>query len=126
MMKKIRGFQLGWKLVKVCKWIIRPRRRISFLPLTRISSFVRRGMLCDSNPDPGYIQLGAGKGAKRIGVPKGHLAVYVGESEGSGADLRVQSIGWDHVALWDFEFEKVKTKIADWNHCRRKQHRRYL
>ncbi|XP_038995863.1 auxin-responsive protein SAUR36-like [Hibiscus syriacus] len=165
-MKRIRGFQLGRKLVKVCKWIIRPTRRrrnfrISFLghttrshnPLTRICSFatfIRRGIkgLCDSNSDPGYIQLG-GKGAKRVGVPKGQLAVYVGESEGNTKRMLVPVIYFNHPLFGELlkeaervygfnqsggitlpcsisEFEKVKMKIADWDHCQRKQHRRYF
>ncbi|KAE8683793.1 vacuolar-processing enzyme-like [Hibiscus syriacus] len=160
-MKKIRGFKLGRKLVKVLNWIIRPRRRRnlrnSFLgncsPLTRLCSFaafLRRGTkgLCDSESDPGYIQLG-GKEAKRVGVPKGHLAVYIGESEGNTRRVVVPLIYFNHPLFSELlkdaervyglnqsggitlpcgisEFEKVKMRIADWDHCRRKQHRRYL
>ncbi|KAK8538136.1 hypothetical protein V6N13_096083 [Hibiscus sabdariffa] len=166
-MKKIRGFQLGRKLVKVFKWIIRPRRsrrrnlRNSFLgrttrshnPLSRISSFatfLRRGTngLRNSNSDPGYIQLG-GKGAEQIGVPKGHLAVYVGEAEGNMRRVVVPVIYFNHPLfggllreaerVYGFnqsggitlpcgisEFEKVRMRIADWGHCRRNPDRRYL
>ncbi|XWS49787.1 hypothetical protein CRYUN_Cryun12cG0032700 [Craigia yunnanensis] len=163
-MKKIRGFKLGRKLVKVFKWIIRPRRRnyrTSFLrtptrsynPFSRICSFarfLRRGTkgLCNSNSDPGYIQLGEER-VKRVGVPKGHLAVYVGESEGETRRMVVPVIYFNHPLFGELlkeaervygfnqsggitlpcgisEFEKVKMRIADWDHCRRKQHRRYL
>ncbi|XVF10785.1 hypothetical protein REPUB_Repub07fG0213100 [Reevesia pubescens] len=162
-MKKIRGFKLGRKLVKVFKWIIRPRRgnyRNSFLtsptrsynPLSRICSFarfLRRGTkgLSNSSSDPGYIQLGE-KDVKRVGVPKGHLAVYVGESEGDKRRLIVPVIYFNHPLFGELlkeaervygfnqsggitlpcgisEFEKVKMRIADWDHCRRKN-RRYL
>lgn len=139
-MKKIRGFKLGRKLVKVFTWVSRPGRKNcrnsllrpptpSYNPLCRIWSFARflRGGskgLSSWKSDPGYIQLGK-KGVQRVEVPKGHLAVYIGESEGetrrvvvpvilfqspairgavggSGAGLRFQSIRPDHVALRDF------------------------
>ncbi|XVF51675.1 hypothetical protein PTKIN_Ptkin04bG0203600 [Pterospermum kingtungense] len=158
-MKKIRGFKLGRKLVKVFKWIIPPRRRLlgsqtrSCNPLSRLFSFarfLRRGTkgLCSSKPDPGYIQLGE-KGVKRVGVPEGHLAVYVGESEGNTRRVVVPVIYFNHPLFGELlkeservygfnhsggitlpcgisEFEKVKMRIADWDHCRRKHHRRHL
>ncbi|XP_022732658.1 auxin-responsive protein SAUR36-like [Durio zibethinus] len=163
-MKKFRGFRLGRKLVKVFKWIIRPRRRNyrnCFLrrptrsnnPLSRLCSlarFLRRGTkgLFSSNSEPGYIRLGE-KGVKRVGVPKGHLAVYVGESEGETRRVVVPVIYFNHPLFGELlkeaervygfnqsggimlpcglsEFEKVRMRIADWEHCRRKQHRRYL
>ncbi|XP_022759042.1 auxin-responsive protein SAUR36-like [Durio zibethinus] len=158
-MKKIRGFKLGRKLVKVFKWIIRPRRSNytnsfltppsrSYNPLSRICSFVRfllRGRtkwLCNSNSDPGYIQLGE-EGVKKVGVPKGHLAVYVGESEGDTRRVVLPVIYFNHQLFGELlkeaervygfnqsggitlpcgisEFEKVTMRIADWDHCRRK------
>ncbi|XP_022737736.1 auxin-responsive protein SAUR36-like [Durio zibethinus] len=163
-MMKIRGFRLGRKLVKIFKWIIRPRRRnyrISFLrpptrrcnPLSRICSFarfLRRGTmgLSNSNSDAGYIQLGE-KGVKRVRVPKGHLAVYVGESEGDARRVLVPVIYFNHPLFGELlkeaervygfhqsggitlpcgisEFEKVRMRIADWDNCRRKQDRRCL
>ena len=163
-MKKLRGFKLGRKLVKVFKWIIRPRRRNyrnplltsssrSYNPLSRIRSFARffrRGTkrLCNSQSDPGYIQLGK-QGVKRFEVPKGHLAVYVGDSEGDTRRVVVPVIYFNHPLFGELlkdaervygfnhsggitlpcgisEFEKMKMRIADWDHCRRKQHRRYL
>ncbi|XP_012439503.1 auxin-responsive protein SAUR36 [Gossypium raimondii] len=163
-MKKIRGFKLGRKLVKVFKWIIPPRRRNyrngflrhptrSYNPLSRLCSFatfLRQGTrrLCNSDSDPGYIQLGE-KGVKRVGVPKGHLAVYVGESDGNMRRVVVPVIYFNHPLFGELlkeaelvygfnqsggitlpcgisEFEKVKMRIADWDHCRRKQHRRYF
>ncbi|OMP02191.1 Auxin responsive SAUR protein [Corchorus capsularis] len=163
-MKKIRGFRLGRKLVKVFKWIIRPRRKNfrngflsgptrSYNPLSRIrsfASFLRRGTkrLCNSKSDPGFIQLGE-EGVKRVGVPKGHLAVYVGDAEGATRRVVVPVIYFNHPLFGELlkeservygfnhsggitlpcgisEFEKVKMRIADWDHCRRKHHRRYL
>ncbi|KAL4348244.1 hypothetical protein GQ457_17G020950 [Hibiscus cannabinus] len=162
-MKKIRGFKLGRKLVKVFKWIVRPRRRGNFRDsllghttrrLTRrlcsFAAFLRRGTkgLCHSESDPGFLKLG-GKEAERAGVPKGHLAVYVGESEGNTRRVVVPVIYFNHPLFGELlkeaervygfnqsggitlpcgisEFEKVKMRIADWNHCRRKQHHGYL
>ncbi|KAE8661819.1 Auxin-responsive protein SAUR32 [Hibiscus syriacus] len=157
-MKKTRGFKLGRKLVKVFKWIIRPRRRRnlrnsllgSYNPLSRLRSFFRRGTkgLCDSDSDPGYIQLG-GKEAKRVGVPKGHLAVYIGESDGNTRRVLVPVNYFNHPLFGELlkkaervygfsqsggitlpcgisEFENVQMRIADWDHSRRRQHRRYL
>lgn len=159
-MKKSEGFKLRRKLVKVFKWISRPRRINcfnSFLtpptrthnPLSRLCYFLRRGRIKGiSNSDPGYIQLGE-EGGKRVEVPKGHLAVYVGESESEARRVVVPVIYFNHPLFGELlkeaervygfnqsggitlpcgisEFEKVKTRIADWDHCRRKQYRRYL
>ncbi|KAK8516370.1 hypothetical protein V6N13_047070 [Hibiscus sabdariffa] len=161
-MKKIGGFKLRRKLVKVFKWIFRPRRinswnkflrppTRSYNPLSRICSFarlLRRGTKGLFNSDPGYIQLG-GEGVKRVRVPKGHLAVYVGESENDTRREVVPVIYFKHPLFGELlkeaervygfnqtggitlpcgisEFERVKTRIADWDHCRRKQHRRYF
>ncbi|MBA0852445.1 hypothetical protein Goshw_005413 [Gossypium schwendimanii] len=163
-MKKIRGFKLGRKLVKVFKWVSRPGRKNcmnsllrpptpSYNPLSRIWSFARflRGgskELSSWKLDPGYIQLGE-KEVKRVEVPKGHLAVYVGESEGETRRVVVPVIYFNHPLFGELleeaervygfnqsgritlpcgisEFEKVKMRIADWDHCRRTQHRCYL
>ncbi|KAK8685016.1 hypothetical protein V6N13_041027 [Hibiscus sabdariffa] len=145
-MKKIRGF----KLVKVFKWIIRPgsrnssdgfleHPRRSYNPFPKIRSFFR--FLCGSDSDPGYIRLGE---EGRVGVPKGHLAVYVGESE---VRVVVPVIYFNHPLFGELlketervygfnqsggirlpcgisEFEKVKMRMEDWDHCRREKHRR--
>ncbi|KAK8486316.1 hypothetical protein V6N13_139803 [Hibiscus sabdariffa] len=163
-MKKIRGFKLGRKLVKVFKRIIRPRRtnyRNSFLTpptpsfnlLSRICSFGRflrrrtKG-ICHSNSDPNYIKLGE-KGGKAVKAPKGHLALYVGESEDDTKRVVVPVVYFNHPLFGELlkeaervygfsqsggltlpcgisQFEKVKMRIADWDHCRPTQHPRYL
>ncbi|KAE8670239.1 Auxin-responsive protein SAUR32 [Hibiscus syriacus] len=152
-MKKIRGF----KLVKVFKWIIRPGSRNfgdgslghqtttgSYNPFSKIRSFTRflRCWLCDSNSDSGYIRLG--EEGTESWVPKGHLAVYVGESERDTTRVVVPVIYLNHPLFGELlkdservygfdqsggialpcgisEFEKVKKRIAD---CRRRTHRR--
>ncbi|GMI96199.1 SMALL AUXIN UPREGULATED RNA 35 [Hibiscus trionum] len=161
-MKKIRGF----KLVKVFKWIIRPGSRSSsdgfsgqpspircYNPFSKTRSFFRflrcrTRWLCDSNSGSDYIRLGE-EGTKRgVGVPKGHLAVYVGESEGDTRRVVVPVIYFNHPLFGELlkdservygfnqkggitlpcgisEFEKVKMRIADWDHCRREKRRRY-
>ncbi|KAA3456443.1 auxin-induced protein X10A-like [Gossypium australe] len=159
-MKKIGGFKLRRKLVTVFKWIFRPRksnRFKSFLtrpirtrnPLSRLCSFLRRGRIKGiSNSDPGYIQLGEQE-VKRVEVPKGHLAVYVGESESDTRRVVVPVIYFNHPLFGELlkeaervygfnqsggitlpcgisEFEKVKMRIDDWDYCRRKQYRRCL
>ncbi|MBA0794997.1 hypothetical protein Gohar_019277 [Gossypium harknessii] len=159
-MKKIGGFKLRRKLVTVFKWIFRPRksnRFSSFLtrpirtrnPLSGLCSFLRRGRIKGvSSSDPGYIQLGEQE-VKRVEVPKGHLAVYVGESESDTRRVVVPVIYFNHPLFGELlkeaervygfnqsggitlpcgisEFEKVKMRIDDWDHCRRKQYRRYL
>ncbi|KAL4342013.1 hypothetical protein GQ457_08G027150 [Hibiscus cannabinus] len=160
-MKKIRGFKLGRKIVKVFQRIIRPQRtnyRDSFLtpptpsfnPLSGIRSFVRflrrrtKG-ICHSNWDPNYIKLGEKAGK----APKGHLALYVGESEDETKRVVVPVIYFNHPLFGELlkeaeqvygfsqsggitlpcglsEFEKVKMRIADWHHCRPRQRRRNL
>ncbi|GLT47203.1 hypothetical protein SLA2020_209140 [Shorea laevis] len=161
-MKKFRGFKLGRKLLTVFKWIVRPRRRQdnfhlldpssrTLNPVSKICSFarfLRRGAkgLCGSKSGTDYIQLGQ-EGGERVGVPKGHLAVYVGESGGDTRRMVVPVIYFNHPLFGELlkeaeqvygfnhsggitipcgvsEFEKVRMRIAAWDHCRRRRHRR--
>lgn len=86
-MSKLRGF----KIVKVFKWIIRPRKKgtryhlggsriRNYNCMARLFSHLLRGAkrLCFGGSNSGYIQLGEPKPVK---VPKGHSVVYVGESD---------------------------------------------
>ncbi|GMI95583.1 SMALL AUXIN UPREGULATED RNA 35 [Hibiscus trionum] len=160
-MKKIRGFKLGRKLVKVFKPIIRfrPRRTNysnsfltpptpSYNPISRICSFtrfVRRRVkgIYHSNSDTNYVKLGE-KGVTTVRVPKGHLALYIGESEDDTKRVVLPVIYFNHPLFGELlkeaervygfsqsgkitlpcgisEFEKVKMRIADWDHCRRRR-----
>ncbi|KAK5804691.1 auxin-responsive protein SAUR36-like [Gossypium arboreum] len=129
---------------------LRPRIRCCNL-LSRICSFARflrcrtKG-LCNSGSGPGYVRLGE-EGMERVGgVPKGHVAVYVEESGGDKRRVVVPVIYFNHPLFEELlkeseqiygfnqlggitlacrisEFEKVKMRIADWDHCRRRKHR---
>ncbi|GLT91021.1 hypothetical protein SLE2022_089310 [Rubroshorea leprosula] len=163
-MKKFRGFKLGRKFVKVSKWTVQPRRRQNRFHLLDPSSrtrnalskicsfarFLRRGAkgLCGSNSGTGCIQLGK-DGGRRLGVPQGHVAVYVGESVDDTRRVVVPVIYFNHPLFGELlkeaeheygfnhcggitipcrvsEFEKVQTRVAATDHCRRRQHRRHL
>lgn len=112
-MGRVRGFKLGKRLVKVFRRVSRRRRysRLASLqasktsterPKQQSSSFSKlesfcnlAGLikskaksLCSSKPGSGYIPVGA-EPDKREAVPKGHLAVYVGQKDGKGESRRV-------------------------------------
>ncbi|KAJ4712828.1 Auxin-responsive family protein [Melia azedarach] len=161
-MKRYRGFKLGRKIVKVFKWIIRPRRKPAkyhirlgdsaagncnaMSKLLSLGRQLRRGAsklgFSRSNP-PIIQQLGRTKPSE---VPKGHLAVYVGESDDETKRVLVPVIYFNHPLFGELlkeaeqaygfnhpggitipcrisEFEKVKMRIAAWDHCRRRHHR---
>ncbi|CAN7032067.1 hypothetical protein BRARA_H01119 [Brassica rapa] len=89
-MKRLRGFKIGHRLVKIFKWIIRTRRNQTgkrqcltglLNPVPKICSFarcLRRGAdtLCGGKKT-GQTRLG--NEPKPQAVPKGHLVVHVGE-----------------------------------------------
>lgn len=144
-MVKIRGFKLGRHLIRFSRWIARKARarpgRYRRLgspdssPITRLLTWGRK-LLCSSSASPG------GSGYYRIGsdpapvvVPKGHLAVYVGQKDGEFCRVLVPVIYFNHPLFGDLlreaekeygfnhpggitipcrvtEFERVKTRIA--------------
>ncbi|KAJ4846550.1 hypothetical protein Tsubulata_013556 [Turnera subulata] len=166
-MKTLRGFRLGHRLTRICKWTIRPRRkpaRLHFLarslPISRLSAlarYLRRGAkkLCFGNSGPDhYIRLGhKNPQVDHMEVPKGHLAVYVGEGDGDTRRREVVPViyfnhplfgellkeaervyGFDHpggitLPCGYSEFEKVKMRIEKWD-CgyrgRSEKHREFL
>ncbi|MBA0588404.1 hypothetical protein Gorai_001507, partial [Gossypium raimondii] len=101
--------------------------------LSRICSFARflrcrTTGLCNSDSGPGYVRLGE-EGMERVGgVPKGHVIYFnhplfeelLKESEQIYGFNRSGGIT---LACRISEFEKVKMRIADWDHCRRRKHR---
>ncbi|XP_010539798.1 PREDICTED: auxin-responsive protein SAUR36-like [Tarenaya hassleriana] len=158
-MKRLRGFKIGHRFFKIFKWIVRPRRikpgkhiyqtRVPN-PVAGICSLarcLRRGAkrLCGKNTSPGTDKIRLGKGSNSAAVvPKGHLAVYVGESGGDTRRVVVPVIYFNHPLfgelldqaerVYGFEqpgritipcrvsdFEKVQMRIAAWDHCRRKR-----
>ncbi|KAB1217055.1 Auxin-induced protein X10A [Morella rubra] len=154
-MRKTRGFRLGRKLVKIFKWIIQPRRNVTryhrlghptrtrtLNPMSKILSLARclqsgAKRLCFPKPQPDYIRLGQDpvETRKPAGVPKGYLAVYVGDSDDDTHRYLVPVIYFNHPLFGELlqeaekvfgfnhpggitipcgvsEFEKVQTRIA--------------
>lgn len=158
-MRKLRGYKLRRKVVKIFKWIIRHKRKPTSTryhlldpstrtrtlnPMSKIINLARclsRGAkeLClhNSNSDPDYIRLGQDpvETIRSEGVPKGHLAVYVGESNDDTHRYLVPVIYCNHPLFGELlkeaenvygfnhpggitipcgvsEFERVQTKIA--------------
>lgn len=147
-MKKLRGFKLGRRLVKVFKWVIRARRNPTRKLLSGCKSIVclarrlKRGakQLRLGSSDPGTIHLGKSQ-QEQTKVPKGHLVVYVGESDDDTKRVVVPVIYFNHPLFGELlkeaehvygydqpggitipcgysEFQKVQMRIAAWNHCR--------
>ncbi|KAL3571858.1 hypothetical protein D5086_025762 [Populus alba] len=98
-MRKIRGFKIGKRLVRISTWIFRRTRihppgynllgqsestcRSKPKPISKIINWGRRltkgaKSLCGAKPGSGYIPMGHELVCdKPVTVPKGHLAVYV-------------------------------------------------
>ncbi|XP_010455681.1 PREDICTED: auxin-responsive protein SAUR36-like [Camelina sativa] len=162
-MKRVRGFKIGHRFVKIFKWMILPRRiqsgkrqcpaRITN-PVSGIKSLARclsRGAkrLCGGGggkKNPGQSQIRLGKDPKTSNrvVPRGHLVVHVGESDGDTRRVVVPVIYFNHPLFGELleqaervhgfdqqgritipcrvsDFEKVQMRIAAWDHCRRKR-----
>ncbi|XP_057510419.1 auxin-responsive protein SAUR36-like [Actinidia eriantha] len=147
-MRKTRGVRLGNKLVKVFNWKI-PRRTHQRLnpessatkAMSKICNWGRSlkhgtKLLCFPKSKSGYFRVGREPvEAKPVGVPKGHLAVYVGEKEDDANRYLVPVIYFNHPLFRDLlreaerefgfdhpgriqipcrvsEFENVRTRIA--------------
>ncbi len=166
-MRKARGFRLRHKVVKVFKWIIRLRRKPtryhlldpstrtkSLNPMSKILNLARclkRGakQLCLSNSGSDYIRMGQDpvETTKSKGVPKGHLAVYVGESNDDTQRYLVPVIYFNHPLFGELlkeaenvywfnhpggitipcgvsEFERVQSRIAAGEHHPRQKWKR--
>ncbi|XP_016473110.1 auxin-responsive protein SAUR36-like [Nicotiana tabacum] len=113
-MKKVRGFRLGRKLVRVFSWFIHSRtkgrvghkrlrspgcasRAIS--KLCKLGRILKQGAkgLCFARPNSGYIRVGHDPvEPKQVTVPKGHLAVYVGEKKDDTCRIVVPVIYFNH------------------------------
>ncbi|KAK6138648.1 hypothetical protein DH2020_027605 [Rehmannia glutinosa] len=120
------GFRLGHRLVKVFRWCIhrRTRRRATYRrlqprsstttgPFSKLYKWVhslRRGArsLCSGKSNSGYTR--AGEDPKLpVSVPKGHLAVYVGDKEDDTCRVLVPVIYFNHPLFGELlgEAEKV-------------------
>lgn len=96
----------------------------------------------------GQGQIRLGKDPKTA-VPKGHLVVHVGESDGDTRRVVVPVIYFNHPLFGELleqaervhgfdqpgqitipcrvsDFEKVQMRIAAWDHCRRKSNYKIL
>lgn len=130
-MRKARGFKLGCKLVKIYKWVIPHRRKPTrnqyqcldpptrksnpmsrFLTLAR---YLRRGAKELCFPKSGYIRVGHHPVETRpVGVPKGHLAVFVGESQDDTQRYLVPVIYFNHPLFG--ELLKKAERVCGFNH----------
>ncbi|XP_050387134.1 auxin-responsive protein SAUR36-like [Argentina anserina] len=157
-MTRIRGFKLGKRLCRVTRWFIHRKpttrpgyRRLSsppssppckYKPIAKLLTWGRQlktgaKSLCCSKPGSGYLQLGQNpvEETKPATVPKGHLAVYVGQKDGDFHRVLVPVIYFNHPLFGQLlkeaeqeygfahpggitipcpisDFENVKTRIA--------------
>ncbi|PPS12803.1 hypothetical protein GOBAR_AA07856 [Gossypium barbadense] len=123
-MRKIRGFKIGKRLVRISRWFIRKARN------------PRAKSICSSKPGSGYVPIGQDPiNEKLTEVPKGHLAVYIGQKDGDYHRVLVPVIYFNHPLFGELlreaeeeygfshqggitipcrfsEFERVQTRIA--------------
>ncbi|KAJ4829982.1 hypothetical protein Tsubulata_025464 [Turnera subulata] len=153
-MRRMRGFKIGKRLICFSRWIFRRTRKpAGYTRLTQaesgcrsktISRLINWGRrlttgaktLCSSKPGSGYVPLGREPlWEKPVPVPKGHLAVYVGQKDGDFHRVLVPVFYFNHPLFGQLlreaeeeygfnqqggitipcrfsEFEQVKTKIA--------------
>ncbi|KAI7751876.1 hypothetical protein M8C21_002603 [Ambrosia artemisiifolia] len=121
-MHKIKGFRIKHKFVKLIKWRLHQRQKdsgdirltrpkIAARAMLKLSGFARSltksaKEICFRKWNSSYIRLGDGE--KNI-VPKGHLAIYVGEKECNAHRVLVPVIYFNHPLFGDLlrEAEKV-------------------
>ena len=153
-MSKIRGFNLRKRLIRVSKWVFRKIRvrsppgyhrlgNSSRLPIAKLLSWGRKltagaKSFLTVSFGSGYAQLRSDSalGSDRDpSVPKGHLAVYVGQKDGELHRVLLPVIYFNHPLFGELlkeaeeefgfhhdggitipcrftEFERVKTRIA--------------
>jgi SAUR family protein len=152
-MRKIRGFKLGKRLVRASKWLLRKvRARPGYRrinppsskpkPISKLITWGRRltngaKTLCCRKPGSCYVPVGYESldREKKVAVPKGHLAVYVGQQDGGFHRVLVPVIYFNHPLFGELlreaeqeyghqhqggitipcqisDFERVKTRIA--------------
>lgn len=113
-MRKIKGFKLGKRLVRATKLILRKNRtRPGYIRLNQASAAPKTSTpstkpmsklitwaksLCHcSKPGSGYVRIGHEPvKEKEVAVPKGHLAVYVGQKDGDFQRVLVPVIYFNH------------------------------
>eukprot|EP00262_Sarcandra_glabra_P003702 TRINITY_DN14486_c0_g1_i1.p1 TRINITY_DN14486_c0_g1~~TRINITY_DN14486_c0_g1_i1.p1 ORF type:complete len:165 (+),score=11.80 TRINITY_DN14486_c0_g1_i1:62-556(+) len=111
-MRRSRGIRLGRKVVRFFKWVFKSKRKSSgYLRLnpsygrgktmTKICNWGRgfkRILGCSSNESSGYTSVGQimYENAESLSVPKGHLAVYVGQKDDDPHRFLVPVIYFNH------------------------------
>ncbi|XP_075102981.1 auxin-responsive protein SAUR36-like [Nicotiana tabacum] len=152
-MKKVRGFKLGRRLVRVFSWFINQKtkgrvrykrvksqgcasRAISKLSkCLRLLKYVVKSLYFPK-PNSGFFRVGQEPiESKKVSVPKGHLAGYVGEERDDTCRIVVHVIYFNHLLFADLlreaemvygynhsggiqipcrisEFENVQSRIA--------------
>ncbi|VVB12050.1 unnamed protein product [Arabis nemorensis] len=156
-MKRVRGFKIGQRFVKIFKWIIRPKKRQCPTRITNPVSGIRSLARCLSHgakrlcggsnnkkKNSGQSKIRLGSDPKTRVVPRGHLVVHVGESDGDTRRVVVPVIYFNHPLFGELleqtervhgfdqpgritipcrvsDFEKVQMRIAAWDNCRRKR-----
>lgn len=157
---KFRGIKLKKRLFRATRWILRrPKRPLAYLrlsppspppptppreprctPVSRLFTWGRcltskTRRLCSSKPGSGYMPMGQDPQPVSAAVPKGHLAVYVGQKDADFCRVLVPVIYFNHPLFGELlreaeeefgydrpggitipcgvsEFERVKTRIA--------------
>lgn len=165
-MRKISGFKLGKRVVNLCRWFSRRRRgrsgyhriqppAVQTKTISLLSDWGRRlkttaKMICSSKPYLGrsssYLQVG--KQMPAAAVPKGHLAVYVGQKDADFQRVLVPVIYFNHPLFGELlreseeefgfhhpggitipcrisDFESVQTRIAAGHGCRKMAWKRH-
>lgn len=153
MLGRKRGFRIGRKLVKVLRWLTRPRRSrnrnspcrrsLRGSRILRLGSYLTRRAktLCSFRPaGGGYVRAGRGNPVAGNDIPKGHLAVYVGQSAEESYRVIVPVIYINHPLFGELlreaenvrghdhpggitlpcgisELERVQTRIAEGCRC---------
>ncbi|KAH7577770.1 hypothetical protein ACOSP7_001205 [Xanthoceras sorbifolium] len=114
-MRKMRGFKIGKRLVRITRWIFgRKRSRPGYQrlcptepsckrkPISKLINWGRRltngaKSLCFSRPRSGYVPMDRDPiKEKPVEVPKGYLAVYVGQKDGDFHRVLVPVIYFNH------------------------------
>ncbi|KAL3829557.1 hypothetical protein ACJIZ3_018359 [Penstemon smallii] len=153
-MVRIRGFLLKFKVTKLCRGVFRrigspakyrqlnPPQSIRVKPFSRLISWTHRlrtkaKAIASKNLDScrGYIRVGQEPVLKKpLNVPKGYMAVYVGQKDGDFDRVLVPVVCFNHPLFGDLlkeseeeygfnhpggitipcrvsEFERVRTRI---------------
>ncbi|KAI3822277.1 hypothetical protein L1987_09866 [Smallanthus sonchifolius] len=118
--KQIRGFRIRMKLVKAIKSAFQERQRCTDKGMTRLCKFGRslKRTVKDIwflKSGSSYARIGRGSFDEKTRVPKGHLAVYIGEEEDDVCRVLVPVIYFNHPLFGDLLREAEKVYGHD--HC---------